>query len=196
MQQRSREAVGDDPVPGEGKPEMIDDASSAEQPGEIEPAKLIAEAVRSIRRARHMKTSEVAAAMGMPTRTYELFESGKGKITYARISRFAEATNSDPAAILISILLKSPGFAVRCMDNKFATVAMAALRDLDDELGADLSTISSANAITAFEKMGKDLIAHLRRQDPFTDSWMQERASRIAGAEFLRERPEALSRRD
>lgn len=164
-------------------------------PEDINAARIVGDAAKSIRKARGMRMADVAAAMGIPTRTYAHFEAGKGRISYARISSFAEATNSDPAAILCAVLLQSPAFAVRCMENKFAAVAMATLREIDEELGEDLTAINASAAITAFEKLGEDLVAHARREDPFTNAWMQERASKIAGAEFLGDGKGASSRK-
>ncbi len=85
---------------------------------------ILAAALRLIRLHRRMKPAEVADAMGMAKRSYEHFEAGKGKINLERIHRFAEATDSDPYAIIDCMALGSPEFAVRCADNK----AMLALR--------------------------------------------------------------------
>ena len=90
---------------------------------------ILAAALRLIRLHRRMKPAEVADAMGMAKRSYEHFEAGKGKINLERIHRFAEATDSDPYAIIDCMALGSPEFAVRCADNK----AMLALRVVTQE---------------------------------------------------------------
>lgn len=162
---------------------------------DINAARIVGDAAKSIRKARGMRAADVAASMGIPTRTYARFEAGKGRISYARISSFAEATNSDPAAILCAVLLQSSAFAVRCMENKFAAVAMTTLREIDDELGDELAAINASAAIVAFEKLGKDLVSHAGREGPFTNAWMQERASKIAGATFLGDGKQAPSRK-
>ena len=57
---------------------------------------LLATALRAIRRARGMRSSEVAEAMGLQLRTYQHFEEGAGPFDLDRIRRFADATDSDP----------------------------------------------------------------------------------------------------
>ncbi|KRB82894.1 hypothetical protein ASE00_12895 [Sphingomonas sp. Root710] len=144
-------------------------------------AALIAKALRSIRKARRMKPSEVAAAMGMPVRTYEHFEAGTGRITYARLARFAQATDSDPVAILAVIPLRSAEFALRCADNKLMTIVTAALRELNEELGPDLEYLNVRTLIGAMDKLGKELTEHVRRRDLFAERWMEEKASKVEG---------------
>lgn len=142
---------------------------------------LISKALRAIRNARRMKPSEVAAAMGMPVRTYEHFEAGTGRITYARLARFAQATDSDPVAILAVVPLRSSEFALRCADNKLMTIVMAALRELNEELGPDVEYLSVRTLIGAMDKLGKDLVDHVRRRDLFAERWMQEKATKVDG---------------
>lgn len=72
---------------------------------------LVAEALRKIRKARRLRTSEVARAMGMPLRSYEHLEAGQGKITYDRLKRFAEVANCDPVALLAVVPMGSVEFA-------------------------------------------------------------------------------------
>lgn len=156
-----------------------------DNPDEKLHASTVSAALRAIRLLRRMKASEVAEAMRLQTRTYERFEAGTGRVTYARISLFARATDSDPVAILAAIPLRSPEFAIACADNKLMTVAMTTMRELDQELGSDISLLPVSILVAAFDKLGKDLVAHVRRRDEFAERWIEEKASQIDGAGFL-----------
>ncbi|WP_052730537.1 helix-turn-helix domain-containing protein [Sphingomonas sp. SRS2] len=150
---------------------------------------LLTKAVQSIRKSRRMKPSEVAAAMGLPVRTYEHFERGTGKVSYARIVRFAHATDSDPIAILAALLMRSTDFALHCADNKLMTIIIAAFRRLDEELGPDISYLSPSILVSALEKLCNDLIGEVRRRDQFAERWMEENVSKVAGAAIRGKRP-------
>lgn len=148
--------------------------------------RLMAQVVRAIRKHRRMKPSEVAAAMGIPLRTYEHFERGTGRMSYARIRRFAAATDCDPIAIVSTLPLRSTEFALNCADNKLTTIAMAALSELNEELGADIGFLSTAALVSAFDKLSKDLIDEVRRRDQFAERWIEEKAAKLDGATFPR----------
>lgn len=145
-------------------------------------AALLATALRNIRLARRMRTSELARELGMPLRTYEHLEAGRGKITYDKVVRFAEATNSDPVAILLSLPLKSHEFAVRCADNKLATILAIALGELNDELGDDIEFLEPGTLIGAFTRVVKDLNSHVANRDLFAETWLRENSSKVDGA--------------
>lgn len=149
---------------------------------------LIANALRAIRKARRMKPSEVAAAMGIPVRTYEHFEAGTGRISYARLARFAQATDSDPVAILAVVPLRSAEFALRCADNKLMTIVMATLRELNEELGPDIEYLNVRTLIGAMDKLGKELVEYVQRRDLFAERWMEEKASKVDGVTINRKR--------
>jgi len=119
--------------------------------------------------------------MGLPLRTYEHFERGTGKLSYARISRFAQATDSDPIAIMSVLPLRSDDFALNCADNKLMTIATAAFRELNDELGGDLGLLRSPALVVAFDKLVRELIAEVRQRDRFAERWLAEKASKLDG---------------
>lgn len=160
------------------------------RPGEREDerahAALIGEALRSIRVARHMRAADIAKSMNLSVRTYEQLEVGTGRITYSRIVSFANATNSDPVAILAAIPLRSAAFAKYCADNKLMTIVAASLRDLLDTLESDITFLESETLIRALERMCKELIEHVRRRDQFAELWMEDKASKIDGAPIKR----------
>lgn len=151
--------------------------------------RLITKALQSIRKSRRMKCSEVAAAMGLPVRTYEHFERGTGRISYSRIISFARATDSDPIAILSVIPMLSADFALNCADNKLMSIFMASLRRLDEELGADVGYLNSSILISAINKLVTDLIDQVRGRDQFAERWLEENISKITGAAVEKAKP-------
>lgn len=151
-------------------------------PGEIKHNAILAAAMKAIRKDRRMRPAEVARAIGMPLRSYEHLEGGRGKITYERIAQFAEATNSDAVAILATIPLQSPDFAVNCADNKLMTILMIAMCELHDELGEDITYLEPRVIIGAFTRITKELIEHVRKRDVFAETWLEEKVTKVAGA--------------
>lgn len=97
--------------------------------------------LKALRRRRGLLIRDVAARMGMRFRTYQLFEAGGGTLNLTRIQQFAEATDTDPWAILVSLAFGTPDFALRCADNKMMTAAVVAARDFHRELGEDVGKL-------------------------------------------------------
>ena len=145
-------------------------------------AALLSSAFRTIRKARRMRTSEVAKVMDMPVRSYEHFESGQGRITYDRIMRFAEATNSDPVALLAVAPMGSAEFAERCADNKLMQIVLIALSELNEDLGADIVYLESGAIIGGMTRLCRDLAEHVRKRDTFAENWLEERTPRMRSA--------------
>ena len=156
-------------------------------------AALLSNAMRSIRKARRMRTSEVAKAMDMPVRSYEHFEAGRGRISYDRIARFAAATNCDPIALLATIPIGSPDFALRCADNKLMQILMIALSELNDDLGEDIIYLESGAIIGGMTRLCKELADHVRKRDTFAETWLEQRSPRLQGSQL--EAPLPLKRR-
>lgn len=140
---------------------------------------ILATALRLIRLYRRMKPAEVASAMGMPKRSYEHFEAGKGKLNPARIHRFAEVTDSDPYAILDSMALGSPEFAVRCADNKAMLALRVALQEFDLDVGDAIMELETRSIINAFTKTLKDLGLQAVRNDGAARDWLDARVGRL-----------------
>lgn len=159
-----------------------------EKTGEQSQNAILSQAIRAIRAYRRMRSTEVAHAMGMPIRTYEHFEAGTGRITYARLVAFALATDSDPVAILATVPLRSPNFALRCADNKLMTIMYAAIRELDDSLQNDIELLEARTIIGAMDKLTKGFEDHIGGRDLYAERWMAEKAAKVDGAR-LRPRP-------
>ncbi len=147
-----------------------------EDPGQAE---LLSIALRSIRKARRLTASEVAAAMGMALRTYERFEAGQDRIDLERVMRFAEATDSDPFAIIASVWLKTPEFAVQTADNKPMVVMMLALRNFHDDIGEDITLIEPRVFWGGFRRLFQDLTEHVRKRDLSAETWLDDQARRM-----------------
>jgi transcriptional regulator with XRE-family HTH domain len=148
---------------------------------EEDDAQLLSAAMRAIRKERRLRPSEMARLLDMPIRSYEHFEAGRGKLSFDRIVRFAEVTNSDPIALLAVLPLRKPEFAVHCADNKLMTILSFAMGELEEELGPDIAYLSSATLVGAFTRVVKELIENVRRRDTFADHWLEERGARRDG---------------
>jgi hypothetical protein len=146
--------------------------STSEAPAP-EPNTLTA-ALRAIRRRRGLRAHDVALSMGLPLRTYQYFASGRSQLDWERIKAFATATDSDAHAILISVMIGSPDFAVRCMDNKLASVMVAAARRFDARVGDRLSSFEVGRLIAAFRKMFDDLETDLAAREAEAADWLQQ----------------------
>ena len=140
---------------------------------------ILAAALRSVRLHRRMKPAEVADAMGMAKRSYEHFEAGKGKINLERIHRFAEATDSDPYAIIDCMALGSPAFAVRCADNKAMIAFRVVTQEFDEEVGDAIMELDTRSIINAFTKTLKDLAMQAVRRDDAAKEWLEQRLGRL-----------------
>lgn len=133
-------------------------------------------ALRAIRRKRGIKINDLAAAMGLPPRTYQQFEAGRSHLDLVqRIQAFALATDSDPYGLILAMALKSPEIAIRSMDNKFVSVMVVALRRFDDRLGDNVARIEVGRLIAAFRKAFEDLESDLAQREAEAAAWLGER---------------------
>lgn len=133
----------------------------------------LSETLRLVRRRRGLKASEVAKRMGLALRTYHHFEGGRAEVDVERVRQFAQATDSDPHAILTAVLIGAPAFAARTMDNKMMSVLIAGAQRLDERLGDRLSSIEVARLIAATRRMFDELEAEATRQDDEARRWLQ-----------------------
>ena len=151
--------------------------SSIEFPGGRE---VLAQAVRGIRKKRGLKTGEVADRMGLALRTYELFENGGGRLSPDRVRRFAEATDSDPFAIVLSVAFGNADFAIACADTKLALIMVMHLQGFFEDHGADLAYLDPPNIIGSFERVFKELGGKLDDADAFLQRWFDGRTGSIS----------------
>lgn len=139
----------------------------------------LSQALRAVRRRQGLRAADVAARMGMPLRSYEHFESGGGRISLERIHQFAEATGSDPHAILAAVLMGSPLFAARSARNKLMLSFMLLLQELDADVGDDLELVETGVFLAQFGEAFARLAAEARRRRELTADI--ERRGQVAG---------------
>lgn len=138
----------------------------------------LAQALRAIRRSRGLSVAQVAQAMGLPRRSYEHFEAGGGRLNVARVIAFAEATLSDPYAILAAVFLDAPDIARRSCDNKLATILLLALQDFNTAAGEDMARLAPHVLISAFEEMFARLTAEAQGREADAEAWIKARDPR------------------
>lgn len=116
----------------------------------------------------------------MAPRSYEHLEAGTGRITYERIVDFAEATDSDPIAILATHSFGTPAFALRCIDNKLMTIMMIALIEMDADLGDDITYLDAQTLVGGFTRLTRELAQHVRKRETFAEEWLKQGAERLS----------------
>lgn len=144
-------------------------------------AATIGATMRRIRKARKLRAFDIAKEMGMPVRSYEYLESGKGRVTFERVMAFARATDADGWALLASVPLGSPEFAVDCADNKLMTILMVTMKELHEDLGPDVTFLQPGTLIGAFTRLRNDLAQHVRKRDQFAEAWLSEKTPLLGG---------------
>ena len=140
----------------------------------------LSQALRAIRHARGLSALDVAQRMGLPRRSYAFFEAGGGRVNIDRIMAFAQATDSDPYAILVSVMIGAPELAPRASDNKLMTAFMILLQEFNAEVGDDIAQLETGAVIGAFSAAFRrlaDAAAEQRRNA--SRDWLAERAPRL-----------------
>lgn len=155
---------------------MSDDLASRPSPNH---RAALAAALKGIREARRLRIADMARLMNMAPRSYEHFEAGRGPLDLDKLQRFAEVTNSDPFAILASVLMDAPEFAINTTDNKPLVAFMLALRQFHEDLRDDVILIESRVFVGAFRRVFQDLAEHVRNRDVSAETWLEAQAKRI-----------------
>jgi hypothetical protein len=121
--------------------------------------------------------------MGMERRSYSNFEAGRGPFNPARILAFARATDSDPYAIMLSIMIDAPALAVHAADNKPLAAFAILLREFHQDVGEALGHIETSTAISTFSTAFKTLAdAAAARPENAAQSWLSEELSKLGAA--------------
>lgn len=136
----------------------------------------LSETLKLVRQRRGLSAKDVAQRMGLPLRTYHHFEGGCAHIDVERIQCFAQATDSDPHAILTAVLIGAPAFAARAMDNKMMSVLIAGAERFNERLGDDIARIEVARFIAAARRMFDDLEVELTHRNAEARAWLAGRA--------------------
>ena len=99
--------------------------------------------LRQLRSFRGRSAQSVARAMGLPLRTYQLFEAGHNRLQVELVFRFAEVLEADPYAVLLSVML----------DNKLATALLLELKVFQETTGSSVSSLRTSHILKAFRAM-------------------------------------------
>jgi transcriptional regulator with XRE-family HTH domain len=111
---------------------------------------VLSSVLKALRLHRRLTVLEVAKRMGLGKRSYERFEAGEGLLKVERIFSFAQATNTDPYALLASVKLGAADFALACADNKLALLFMAHAREFFLRQGQDIGQLRSQFLVEVF----------------------------------------------
>ena len=109
--------------------------------------------LRQLRTFRGRSAQSVAKAMGIPLRTYQLFEAGHQRLQVELIFRFAQVLEADPYAVLLGVMLDMPGLAVSCADNKLATALLLELKVFHETTGPSTSSLRTTRLLQSFRAM-------------------------------------------
>lgn len=141
-------------------------------------AQTLAAVLRGVRRLRGIDTPATAQLMGLERRTFERFEAGDGRLDLERILRFAERTDSDPVAIVMSLVLNRPELGVECADNKLPLILAYALERFSRARGDQIRRLDPATLIDVFEAAFEQLGRIQDQRDARAREWFDTGASR------------------
>ena len=110
--------------------------------------------------------------MGLERRTYQRFEAGEGELKVERIFSFAQATDTDPYALLASVRLGSVDFALACADNKLALLFVAHARDLFEREGGDVRLLTPQSIVEVLAFACARLRAELEDLPALRAKWL------------------------
>lgn len=134
---------------------------------------VLSAALKAVRKHRGLTSVDVAAGMNMPIRTYERFEAGEPRLNIDHLHRFALATDSDPYALLLAVVTASPDIAVRCANNKMATILTVGLQNFDADVGDRIRDLDARTLVAAVIEMFDGLKAGLDTPHR-ADVWLED----------------------
>lgn len=142
---------------------------------------LLSAALKLVRKARGMSSRQTADAMHMSIRTYQRFEAGETRLNLDHIHRFAKATASDPHAIVMSVMIGSPRFALNTADNMLSTILIVGVQKLELAVGdgiAELDTRGLVSAMTALIDALKEQLLSIEPAREWLDAGRVDLAAR------------------
>src|SRR5690606_12285285 len=152
----------------------------SEPPDKLSDSRMIGLAARAVRRMRNMTAAQVALAMNLPSRTYEYFEAGTGRVNLHYVHRFAAATDCDPYALLLGPALASTEFARRTADTKLLMIFLIALGEFERSMGDRLHGLDPRALIEAFSEAFRKLEAEHRQRGEEVRSWLEAGRARMS----------------
>ena len=136
--------------------------------------RLLSEVLKRLRARRGLRSHEVAARMGLEHRSYERFEAGEVRLDLERLFLFAEATDSDPLAIVCAIHLQRSELALLCADNKLMLIEALALERFTKRLGEDVRKLEASTLIDAFEGTFDRLADEFEAREQRARTWLRD----------------------
>lgn len=137
---------------------------------DAELGKRLSQTMKAVRRFRGLTSAQVSEAMGMPLRSFQHFESGKGRVDLEKLDLFARVLGTDPFALLLAAQIGSPRFAVRAAGNKAALALIIALEELDRDAGDRMLRLDTATLFGAMSEALRKLADDLKRGDELDPS--------------------------
>lgn len=139
---------------------------------------LLPATLKTLRRFRGVRSAEAARRMNMPPRSYEHFESGRGRLNVDRLHDLAALLDADPFAIHAALEIRSPAFATRCAENKLMLILMMNLQDFDSQAGDAIRRLDSLDLIEAFRLFFEKLAAQALAREAAAADWLARRSGR------------------
>jgi len=149
-------------------------------PDELFERQVLSASLKAIRKRRGLGTDAVALAMGLPSRTYQYFEAGRGGLRLELLRRFALATRSDPWAIMLGVGMRDPHFAVRAMNYKVGSVILILLKGLNTQAGDLLGQLDVATLLSRLRPAFDLLVQDALTGDP-GQGWLDDNVQALAG---------------
>lgn len=146
---------------------------------QVRDGELLSAALKLVRKARGMSSRQTAASMHMSVRTYQRFEAGETRLNLDHIHRFARATASDPHAIMLSVMIGSPRFALSAADNMLSTVLVVGVQKLERAVGERIAELDTRSLVSAVAALFDGLIDQIRSSDPALE-WLDAGRAEIA----------------
>lgn len=140
---------------------------------------VLSASLKSVRKHRGMAPLEVAQAMGLPLRTYQYFEAGRGGLRLEMLRKFGLATRSDPWAVVFGVGMRDPKFAVRAIDYKVATVVLILLKTFSASVGEGLRRLDVATLLSRLRPAFDLLIADANAADE-AQTWVDQYLSGLS----------------
>lgn len=146
---------------------------------QVRDGELLSAALKLVRKARGMSSRQTAASMHMSVRTYQRFEAGETRLNLDHIHRFARATASDPHAIMLSVMIGSPRYALSAADNMLSTVLVVGVQKLERAVGERIAELDTRSLVSAVAALFDGLIDQIRSGDPALE-WLDTGRAELA----------------
>lgn len=143
---------------------------------------VLSQALRALRQRRKLTVAKIAHQMAMAKRSYEYLQAGKSGLRLDRIQLFAEAADSDAAAIVAAMMLGRPELAIQCADTKLFSIVQHAVAKLSLELGDDMFQLTARDCLSVMQNALQPLAEMARARRQAADAFHNNEALTATGA--------------